>query len=71
LSVLRTPAMQLIFGTVVDAGRDLTREELAKETNYTVNGHFNNMVGALKSLGVIEYPTRGGVRIAEMFSSLS
>lgn len=59
-----------IFNAVADVDRDLTRDELAEMTGYTVNGHFNNMVGSLHSLGVIEYPHRGGVRLGAMFEAL-
>jgi Mn-dependent DtxR family transcriptional regulator len=71
LSVLRTSALQKIFTTIVEHGRAMSREELAAATNYTVNGHFNNMVGSLRSMGVIEYPSKGGVQLAEMFEALS
>jgi hypothetical protein len=65
------PSPGKIFKAVAVAGRDLNREELAQATGYTVNGHFNNMVGSLRSLGVIDYPRQGGVRLAEMFEALS
>lgn len=47
--------------------RELIREypnavekaELAARCGYTVNGHFNNMVGHLKTLGAVEYPRPG------------
>jgi hypothetical protein len=39
--------------------REISRAELAVCTGYTENGHFNNMVGHLKTLGVAHYP-RGG-----------
>jgi hypothetical protein len=70
LQVLRTEPLRRIFTAVVDAGADLTREELAQKTNYTVNGHFNNLVGSLRSLGVIDYPSRGGVTLGAMFEDL-
>jgi hypothetical protein len=69
-AVLKGESPRRIFKAVVDAGRDLTRDELAELTNYTVNGHFNNMVASLRSLGVIDYPRQGGVRLADMFESL-
>lgn len=59
--VLRSEPMRRIFTAVVDAGQEMTREELATASRYTVNGHFNNIVGSLHSLGVIEYPRGGGV----------
>lgn len=70
LEVLKGEAQRRIFSAIVEAGRDLSREELAEATNYTVNGHFNNMVGSLRSLGLVEYPTRGGVRLSTLFDAL-
>lgn len=64
------PSPGRVFKAVSDAGRDLTRDELAQLTGYTVNGHFNNMVGSLRSLGVIEYPRQGGVQLGQMFEAL-
>lgn len=66
LAVLKTNALRNVFRGVVDHG-PCTREFLAAKTGYTVNGHFNNMVGSLKGLGVIEYPDRGDVCLAPMF----
>lgn len=34
----------------------ITRADLATRTGYTENGHFNNMVGHLRSLGAADYP---------------
>lgn len=69
LAVLE-PSPGRIFKAVAEANRDLTRDELAQLTGYTVNGHFNNMVGSLRSLGVIQYPQQGGVRLGKMFEAL-
>lgn len=68
--VLKGDAPRRIFLTVFNAGRTLTREQLASATGYTVNGHFNNMVGSLRGLGVIDYPHGGGVALGRMFDSL-
>lgn len=68
--VLKGDSLKKIFRAVVDAGRDLTRDELAAMTGYTVNGHFNNMVGSLRSIGVFEYPHGGGVRLSALFDAL-
>lgn len=70
VDVLKGDASRRIFLAVYNSGRTLTREELASATGYTVNGHFNNMVGALRSIGVIEYPHGGGVVLARMFDAL-
>ena len=34
----------------------MSRAELAEATGYTENGHFNNMLGHLRTLGAIDYP---------------
>jgi len=40
----------------------LSRETLAELTNYTVNtGTFNNYLGSLRSLQLIDYPDKGAV----------
>jgi hypothetical protein len=65
------PTPGRIFKAVVDAGTDLSRDELAERTGYTVNGHFNNMVGSLRSLGVIDYPRQGGVTMGAMFQAFA
>ena len=40
------------------------RADLAFAAGYTENGHFNNILGRLNSLGVAHYPTRGYVAAA-------
>lgn len=35
---------------------EISRVELAERAGYTENGHFNNMLGRLRSLGAIDYP---------------
>lgn len=56
-----------IFKAVADAGLMITRDDLAQRTGYTVNGHFNNLLGGLRSLGVIDYPHGGTVALGAMF----
>lgn len=65
------PAPGRIFKSLATQNRAMSRDELAQLTGYTVNGHFNNMVGSLRSLGVIEYPHGGGVQLGAMFEALS
>jgi hypothetical protein len=49
-----TPAQVKIFDVVVDAWPDLlAKEQVANSAGYTVNGHFNNVLGSLRSLGAI------------------
>lgn len=68
--VLRAEPQRRLFDIVAAAGRSLTREELAAAANYTVNGHFNNTLGSLSSLGVVSYPSRGAVGLSAMFDAL-
>lgn len=42
----------------------MTRAELAEATGYTENGHFNNMVGHLRSLAAARYPS-GNMVVAD------
>lgn len=44
----------------------LSRADLAEATGYTENGHFNNMVGHLSTLGAAHYPTRGMVAASDV-----
>ena len=39
----------------------VSRADLAARTGYTQNGHFNNMLGRLRSMGAAEYPAPGDV----------
>ena len=59
-AVLRTETHRRIFEAVIqhDGG---SREQVAAAAGYSVNGHFKNEVGAMRSLGVIVYPSQGTV----------
>jgi hypothetical protein len=63
-ATLRTEPSRRVFEALAKAERELAREELARRCNYTVNGHFNNVVGALHGIGVVEYPRQGHVGLA-------
>jgi hypothetical protein len=43
----------------------LSNEDLAGASSYTVNGHFNNVRGKLRSLGLVRYES--GKTVAENF----
>jgi len=70
MSVLRDEPSRRIFDRVVKSGQVLTREELAEAAGYTVNGHFNNVLGRLRTLGLITYPAGNHVALGEMFEGL-
>lgn len=63
-AVLKGEPQRRLFGVLVDAGQPLQRDELARRCGYTVNGHFNNLCGALNGLGVVEYPSKGSVGLS-------
>jgi hypothetical protein len=44
----------------------IAREFLAEKTGYTINGHFNNMIGHLKTLGAACYPSGGLVAATDV-----
>lgn len=66
-AVLKGEPMRRIFSALVEADAPLSREDLAARCDYTVNGHFNNLVGALFGIGVAEYPQRGMVGLSSVF----
>jgi hypothetical protein len=43
----------------------IDRADLASATGYTENGHFNNMLGEFRSMGLLTYPQPGQVRAAD------
>jgi hypothetical protein len=58
-----SPSEGKLLRVLIDRGVDnpISRADLAAETGYTENGHFNNMVGHLRGLGAADYPGRGTV----------
>ncbi len=59
LGKLGSPEQKILTMLLECRGDPIGREDLAAATGYTVNGHFNNCVGHLKTLGAAYYP-RGG-----------
>jgi hypothetical protein len=53
-----SPSEAKLLRVLVERGPDnpIKRADLAAETGYTENGHFNNMVGHLRTLGAADYP---------------
>jgi hypothetical protein len=69
LSRLSNPQKRII-GALVDKG-DLSREDLAAATDYSANsGGFNNLLGSLRTLGLIDYPTKGFVTMSDWAQEL-
>lgn len=52
-----------LFDVLVEAHREgtgpLSPEDLSSRAGYTVNGHFSNVRGSLRSLGLVEYVAGG------------
>lgn len=77
----RIEARDMMLGTlsapqrkIIDAlhvGRVLSREELAERSGYSAgSGGFNNLLGSLRTLKVIDYPATGQVVITEWAGEL-
>ena len=61
------PVQQRVLQIVLSKHpEDISRDDLAAEAGYTVNGHFNNLVSGLSSLSVIERSRAAHVRAADL-----
>lgn len=57
-----TPSEARLLGLLIEkGGRSMTRAQLAESAGYTENGHFNNMLGRLRTIGAVSYPSKGDV----------
>lgn len=58
-----------LFDVLVEAHNDdtgpLSAEDLSSRAGYTVNGHFNNLRGSLRSLGLVQY-VGGGTQVTDL-----
>ncbi|MGI4815890.1 MAG: helicase HerA domain-containing protein [Janthinobacterium lividum] len=68
-AVLKGEPMRRIFNILAERGT-LSRDALAEAAGYTVNGHFNNIVGTLNGIGIAEYPAKGMVGLTKIFDGL-
>lgn len=67
LSVLPGPERKLLSALIESYPGEMTNEELAKASGYTVGGGaFANPRGRLRTLGLVEYPQSGSVRAREI-----
>ncbi len=57
-----------LFNVLLEAEGTLSNEELAGRAGYTVNGHFNNLRGSLRTLQLAEYVPGGTVASEWLFS---
>lgn len=63
LNKLANPQKKII-AAVVDAGTR-TREEIANDTGYSSgSGGYNNLLGSLRTLGIVDYPQQGSVAMS-------
>ncbi len=57
-----SPSESKLLKVLIEAyPESVTRADLAERTGYTENGHFNNMLGHLRTLGAVSYPAGGQV----------
>jgi uncharacterized protein len=64
LGILNAPQRK-IFDAVYASG-EVSREELGAATDYSpTSGGFKNLLGGLRSLGILEYPSTGRVKLAD------
>lgn len=72
--VLRTDPAKKIFDVVVEGMRHhdaMTRDEVAEKAGYSIGGHFMNVLGELRGLGVITYPKPGTIALSKLFADLA
>lgn len=63
-------SMTKIFDALVRFDREVTREDLAEASGYTIGGTFNRLVGRMKTLGIVHYPSGGMVSLSSVFDGL-
>lgn len=66
MSKLKMPEQKVLAVLLDVYPESLTRDELAARSGYTVNGHFNNTVGHLSTLGIAGYPAKGYVAATDV-----
>lgn len=59
LDRLPGPEQKILKVLLTNYPAPMAKEELASASNYAVGGAFNNPLGRLRSLGLIEYPEKG------------
>lgn len=64
-ATLRGEPLRRVFAAVVAAG-EATREAIGAATGYAQGGTFNNLLGKLRTLGLIDYPSPGRVALSAL-----
>ena len=61
--ILNGPQRQ-VFDALLASGKSLTREKLCDKIGWNItSGHVKNVLGSLRSLEVVDYPTAGEVEL--------
>ena len=69
LDMLKTGPQRKIVEALIELGpgREIEREELGARTGINPSGgHFGNTVGPLRTLGLVEYPSRGMIAATDL-----
>lgn len=66
IGILDGPQSKILRVLLEAEGEEMSREEVAEHAAYEANGGaFNNALGALRTKGFVDYPSRGMVRAAD------
>lgn len=66
LARLPGPERKILQVLIEEWPKTLAKSELAERSNYALGGAFNNPLGRLRSLGLIDYPERGTARARDL-----
>lgn len=66
LARLPGPERRILQVLLTEFPRTLNKSELAEAAGYALGGAFNNPLGRLRSLGLIDYPERGTARARDL-----
>lgn len=59
MQILPGPEQKILSVLISISGNPIGKEQLAEASGYKLGGAFNNPLGRLRSLGLVEYPDRG------------
>lgn len=70
LSTLSNPQRKIV-GALVDQPAPRSRDDLGADTGYSpTSGGFNNLLGSLRTIGIIDYPQQGFVCLSDWAQEL-
>ena len=65
--VLSAPQWRVLNAVIAVYPNDISRDDLGAAAEYSpTSGGFNNLLGSLRSLGLIDYPSRGMIRAEDI-----